>query len=830
MANILSLALRVTADASQLKLDPVQRALVNLGDQADKLTGQFAKFSTNSDAAAKAQERFDAQAQDLINTLRDGGSATQFAASFEKLTQTVNAEAAAFERAAKIIEANITPLERFERAQAELNEQVQAGRIDQGTYERALAKARSQLDGTAKSADAADKNIESLTKNVRLLAVVEIGRAIVDGLQLIGNVISGAVNQISSFVSRISSAFDSFNDLSARTGIGVEALQGYSLAAKLAGVDTAEFGAAVQRLGVTIGKATPGDNLDKSLRAINLSVAQLRGLAPEQQFSAIGEAISGLPTAADRAAAAVEIFGKQGAALAPLFREGAASIEELRDRAERLGIIVDETQLSNIGEMNDAFDLARATVEGIAGQVIGNLAPAVTAVVDEFLEFIEAFEGAEGTGGSGIANAISKVLFDGAEALAGVFDSFVGQFQGFSVSLETAADVFSRTGQFFYSVFEGLRTVFNTFELAGNALLIGLGKILEGLGSWVSSDLEQAGRDLQASGQAAAERNSRQLEEAATNAGNAFTNALTGGAGSSTAAGEGAASQFIQGVRQKFEQSQAPEFKIATNLETSGERLTAFIQTVGEGADKFYLDSVKTLEVFQQQAAAGNLTADQIQIMSTFTERLNGQLDSEIAKRQEAAEAATKQAEEIDKIVTASLEQARIESEFDGDSGRAKAADNLLKIQQEIARVEDQLRLAREASDQAAANAAASRLAALDQVRERESDIASGEAKRRKEDGDRLKKINEDIAKQQENISARQFQVELERVRELANARTGSIEIQDIRSGGISAFFDTLREDPAITEAKKQTAELEKMRKEIAKLNAEKVDILAGTG
>ncbi len=830
MANILSLALRVTADASQLKLDPVQRALVNLGDQADKLTGQFAKFSTNSDAAAKAQERFDAQAQDLINTLRDGGSATQFAASFEKLTQTVNAEAAAFERAAKIIEANITPLEKFERAQAELNEQVQAGRIDQGTYERALAKARAQLDGTAKSADAADKNIESLTKNVRLLAVIEIGRAIVDGLQLIGNVISGAVNQITAFVSRISSAFDSFNDLSARTGIGVEALQGYSLAAKLAGVDTEAFGTAVQRLAVNIGKATPGDALDKSLRNINLSVAELRGLAPEQQFSAISNAISGLPTAADRAAAAVEIFGKQGAALAPLFREGAASIEELRDRAERLGIIVDETQISNIAEMNDAFDLARATVEGIAGQVLGNLAPAVTAVVDQFLEFIEAFEGAEGTGGSGIANAISNVLFDGAEALAGVFDSFVGQFQGFSVSLETASDVFFRTGQFISSVFEGLRTVFNTFELAGNALLIGLGKILEGLGSWVSSDLEQAGRDLQASGQAAAERNSRQLEESATNAANAFTNTLTGGSGSSAAAGEGAASQFIQGVRQKFEQSQAPEFKIATNLETSGERLTSFIATVGEGADKFYLDSAKTLEVFQQQAAAGNLTADQIEIMTTFSERLNSQLDAEIAKRQEAAEAATKQAEEVDKIVTASLEQARIESQFGGDSGRAKAAENVLKIQQEIVRVEEQLQAARAAGDTEAINTLTSRLATLDQVEARESDIASGAKKAREEAAKQVEKLNEDIAKRQGDLLAKSFEIELARAEELATVRTGSVEINDIRSGGISAFFDTLKEDPAITEAKKQTAELEKMRREIAKLNAEKVDILAGTG
>jgi hypothetical protein len=283
-------------------------------------------------------------------------------------------------------------------------------------------------------------------------------------------------------------------------------------------------------------------------------------------------------------------------------------------------------------------------------------------------------------------------------------------------------------------------------------------------------------------------------------------------------------------VRQKFEQSQAPEFKIATNLETSGERLTSFIATVGEGADKFYLDSVKTLEVFQQQAAAGNLTADQIEIMTTFSERLNSQLDAEIAKRQEASEAATKQAEEVDKIVTASLEQARIESQFGGDSGRAKAAENVLKIQQEIVRVEEQLQAARAAGDTEAINTLTSRLATLDQVEARESDIASGAKKAREEAAKQVEKLNEDIAKRQGDLLVRSFEIELERAKELANVRTGSVEINDIRSGGISAFFDTLKEDPAITEAKKQTAELEKMRREIAKLNAEKVDILAGTG
>jgi colicin import membrane protein len=213
-------------------------------------------------------------------------------------------------------------------------------------------------------------------------------------------------------------------------------------------------------------------------------------------------------------------------------------------------------------------------------------------------------------------------------------------------------------------------------------------------------------------------------------------------------------------------------------------------------------------------------------------------------------------------------------------------------VQGEIARVEEQLRAARETGDQAAIDALASRLAILDQVAAREDDIASG-AKRQREEAERAaqqaaeqaereaERASQQAQRQAEQAAAqaeraaeqarreaereaervareaekaaeqrrraeeqitqkveaarsqlldRQFEIELARAEELATGRTGSVEINDIRSGGISAFFDTLKEDPAIAEAKKQTAELEKMRRELAKLNAEKVDILAGTG
>jgi DNA repair exonuclease SbcCD ATPase subunit len=91
-------------------------------------------------------------------------------------------------------------------------------------------------------------------------------------------------------------------------------------------------------------------------------------------------------------------------------------------------------------------------------------------------------------------------------------------------------------------------------------------------------------------------------------------------------------------------------------------------------------------------------------------------------------------------------------------------------------------------------------------------------------------KITEELYAKEAELLDKQFEIEKDRAEALASIRTGSIQISDIRDGGISQFFDVLREDPAIGEARKQTKELEKIRQEIAKLNAQRVDILAGVG
>lgn len=701
MANVLSLAMRISADATGVRqqLTPVERALQQLDAETTKVSDVFKEFAGQSDAATKAQLAAKDASDALVASLRSGAiNGEQFAAEFAKLGQSVNEQAAAFRRAAQITEANITPQQRYNRTVSELREQVSAGRITQETFNRAMERAKNDLDKAGSSAKKTGSEVSGLARSMSTIAAIEIGRVVVDGFQAIGSVFTRVSSQITSLVTSVNSSIDTLNDFSARTGIGVEALQGYSLAAKLAGVDAEAFGVAVQKLGVNIGKANPGDAFDKSLRGIGLSVAELKALAPEQQFAAIGDAISQLPTAADRAAAAVQVFGKQGAALAPLFREGAASIEELRDRAERLGIIVSETQVNNVADMNDAFDLVSATVQGITGQVIGNLAPAVTAVVDEFLKFVEEFSGTQGTGGTGIANAITDVLLNGAEIFAGVFDQFVGNFGGFTDALKTTSEVFSVAGKLLVTGMEAFRTVFNLIQIGIDALLIGFGKLLEGIGSWVSSDLEQFGAGLAAASEESAKKNSAEMEAAAANAANSFASIFDSVGGNAEQAGDGAASQFVAGIRQRVESERAPEFQIETNIENTRERFDNFF---GGIVDQ---QSVITQSMREYEAAVAsvvdptNMTADEMERIQAAQEKVNSLLDQELASRQEAAEAAAKQAEEDGKIIDSLL----------------KTSDATAQVEQRLAAVaRERERLAGQAGEDAQA-----RIQQLDQVQQ----------------------------------------------------------------------------------------------------------------
>ena len=464
-------------------------------------------------------------------------------------------------------------------------------------------KASMSAAGVVSGADQAAKALDKFgnaavraSRDASVIKNIELGKLLGGGIAAVGNTLANLGTSMGSYAIGVANAADATNDLAQRTGIGVEALQSLQVAAKLGGVDDAT--AAFQKMGIAIGKAI--DNGDASdFEKIGLNFEELAVMAPEDQFRAIAAAISAVPGEASRAAAAVAIFGKSGAELLPFL----ANLDGVEERARRLGVVLSEKQIGNIGGMNDALDLARKSFDGITGQVVANLAPAVTSMVEEFLAFVEAFGG---EGGSGLANAVTAALFDGAEMLAEVFDRFSAQFADwmggfgtFEQTLASSAETFSAIGNTFTAVGETLRYVFNIFEIVGNNISIGLGKFIETAGWLFGNDTsEQFGKNMAAAASAELEKNTAQMEAAKANAAGAVGGLLFGEE-AGAAGGPGAAARGVAAARARFGEKEDPAAKAKREGEAKLERQQALLKKKMDDA----LIKVKADQAQREKAA-----------------------------------------------------------------------------------------------------------------------------------------------------------------------------------------------------------------------------------
>lgn len=425
-----------------------------------------------------------------------------------------------------------------------------------------LSANSSKLASGANEASAALAKIGAAAKktarDVSTIKSIEIGRLLGSGLNMAANAFSMASQHVAGYVASTTNALDATQDLSERIGVGVEALQSLQMAAKLSGVE--DVTGTMQKLAVNIGKAAESGAVEDFTK-LGLNFQQLAAMAPEDQFRAIAQAISALPTEAQRAAAAVSIFGKAGVELLPLF---AKNLDEVEARMRRLGAVVSQTGVENVAGMNDALDLVQKTIGGIIGQVVGNLAPAITSVAEEFLSFVESFNGG---GGNNLADAITVALFDGAEALAGVFDSFaayfgewIGSFGSFEATLASASSTFAMVSDTFTAVGETLRYVFNIFEVVGNEISVGLGKFIETAG-WLfsNSNVEQFGKSMAEAARAASEQNQAEMADAKQKAGQAASDAIFGREKTDKKNEQGAVSRGVAAARAAFDARNSPE-------------------------------------------------------------------------------------------------------------------------------------------------------------------------------------------------------------------------------------------------------------------------------
>jgi hypothetical protein len=205
-------------------------------------------------------------------------------------------------------------------------------------------------------------------------------------LRSVGMVAAGAGAALASALAAATKSFadqgDALDEMSTRTGVSVEALSELQYGAKLAGVESETLETSLRFMVRALNDASQGGKgAIEMLAQLGLRSEDLQGLSPDKQLELIADRLGGVVDPGQRAALAMELFGRSGTAMLPMLSGGAAGIQQMRDRARELGLTFTAEGANSAARFSDALDELTAVLQR-AWQAVGEqLAPTLTQLV-----------------------------------------------------------------------------------------------------------------------------------------------------------------------------------------------------------------------------------------------------------------------------------------------------------------------------------------------------------------------------------------------------------------------------------------------------------------
>ena len=175
------------------------------------------------------------------------------------------------------------------------------------------------------------------------------------------------------------SAGDELYDMAQRTDMSVEQLSALSYAAAHTGADMAGVEVAVRRMQKSIaGVADAAEGTTGKMDDLGLSARDFAGKGVYQQFAALAAAISRIPDATARSAAAMNIFGRSGTMIVPMLER----LNELTGEARQFGFIRSTASAKQAKEFADALMMLTKAAKGLWYSLGSAVAPILKDLAD----------------------------------------------------------------------------------------------------------------------------------------------------------------------------------------------------------------------------------------------------------------------------------------------------------------------------------------------------------------------------------------------------------------------------------------------------------------
>ncbi len=210
------------------------------------------------------------------------------------------------------------------------------------------------------------------------------------GYQLTG-MATAVLGPMAAMVAEFTRAGNEIDKVSRSTNLAVDTLQELTHAAEqLSQAGVRDLEVAFRNLSrVMMGAEETSAAGAEALNKIGLSIEQLRGLSPEQQFMMAADAISRYEDEATQAAAAQAIFGRSATRILPMLQAGREGIQQLRDEAHELDIVMSEENTVAAAKLTDELDKLLKVVRAAGRAVAAELVPMIVRLVERSGEWLK---------------------------------------------------------------------------------------------------------------------------------------------------------------------------------------------------------------------------------------------------------------------------------------------------------------------------------------------------------------------------------------------------------------------------------------------------------
>jgi hypothetical protein len=162
-----------------------------------------------------------------------------------------------------------------------------------------------------------------------------------------------------------------------KAGVSTEQLSSMAYAAKLADVSTEELTKTYAKLSGTLTDAQQGQKQAVELfQRLKLDPKAFKDA--DELLLALAERFADMPDGAEKTALAIDVLGeKLGPRLIPFLNAGRAGLSELREEAQRLGVVVSTETAKQAEELNDNVTRLGVAATGAANEVAKELVPSL---------------------------------------------------------------------------------------------------------------------------------------------------------------------------------------------------------------------------------------------------------------------------------------------------------------------------------------------------------------------------------------------------------------------------------------------------------------------